>query len=173
MYKNIYVDADTAAKFGNTILINSKGVEFTSEQISEHNKLHKLCTMSFRDVNGNAYIIVHGISFEIDSNNYGYLNYEGNPKSASFVYEKLIESGFLKDNETLNVICCHGKTVKEYNNKMARRGEVKSHPINFVNDTAAIAYVTAVKLKNGNVRLAIGTMENILERVLYKIKAFS
>lgn len=170
MFMNIYVSEEEARKFGDAILVNGKGINFSEEKIAKQIEAHKNVTKCFRDIEGNAYVIMHGIEFNIDNNAYGYVMYNGEAKSASYVYEELVKNGFITDGEKLNIICCHGAGVKDYNNKLIASGEKDSHPIAFVNDTHDIVYCTATKMmKSGLVRMSIGTQRTLAEKLTYKL----
>lgn len=170
MFMNIYVTEKEARKFGDAILVNGKGINFSEEQIEKHMEAHENVTKCFRDIEGNAYVIMHGIEFDIDGNTYGYVLYHGETKTASYVYEKLVKDGFIKDGEKLNIICCHGAGIKDYNNKLIANREKDNHPIEFVNDTHDKVYCTATKMKKtGLIRMSLGTQRTFIEKLIYKI----
>lgn len=172
MFKNIYVSKETAKTFGDAILVGEKGIKFSPERIANHEKEHAVVTKYFRDINGNAYIILHGLEFDINGETYGYLLFNDEPKTASWVYEELARIGWLKEDETLNIICCHGAGVREHNDNLIKKGENKTHPINFVNDSHDLIYCTANKMKTGKIRMSLGTKNNIKEKILYNIRSF-
>lgn len=171
MLKNIYM---TLEEGKNLCLIlggrNKFGhVNMTKE---EQKKAHMNHTDCFRDMSGNAYVTLHGGEEVIDGKIYGFLNFRGDSYTyPETVYKNLIEEGFIKDGETLHIICCFGAGVRECSERRVKNGFAEAKPIIYENDTHTTCYSSACVLSNGTVRYTIGTMNNIIEKIAYKITA--
>lgn len=61
----------------------------------------------FRDANGVAHIIIHGIKTPLLGTCLGL-----NLKSPKSIYKSLLKEGFIKNGEKLVIVCCYGKGVK-------------------------------------------------------------
>lgn len=121
----------------------------------------------FRDINGRAYLLMHGSED-------GYLSFHGYAVDPFSVYRLLCKENRIKKGETLNIICCHGKKVYERAMRMSKDektnyGELSKYSFSFVNTTEYEATISKLVLNNGNVRLTVETRENKIVSKLYRI----
>ena len=114
---------------------------------------------TFRDKDGNAYILLHGGHVKVDGHETGIIWYNKEPLIPDLVYEKVLETGFIKDGETLNVICCYGWYQ-----------QAKYHPMNFINNTKKGVATRTIVNNNGGVTLVIYTHDTVFERIAAELK---
>jgi hypothetical protein len=125
--------------------------------------------VNFRDINGRAYLLMHGSED-------GYLSFYGCAVDPFSMYRLCVQEGHIKKGEHLNIICCHGKRVYERAMAMSEDertcyGEFNQYrySFSFVNTTEFEATISKIVLNNGNVRLTVETHENKLSNKLYRL----
>lgn len=114
---------------------------------------------TFRDVNGKAYVQLHGGHTTVDGRDVGILWFNKEFTIPDLVYDNLVESGFIEDGETLNVICCYGGYQQS-----------KYHPMNFINYTKKCAATRTIVNNNGGVTLVVYTHDTVFERIAAELK---
>jgi hypothetical protein len=165
MLKQIYVSLDEAMKLPSAIKAKGGNIKKRIND-EEFNKIFVV----FRDLEGQQYLLAHG------SSEGKLLSDKGIRYSAKEAYEILCDRGLIEEGSDINIICCHGLKVKEFQDKIDKEYPnaftgYKFGKINFINNTSAPCTMINTQLNNGPVRLTVSTVRNIFEIVKLLIRA--
>lgn len=153
----------------NNITVNKEGSVMWNrmtkkEQIAAQRMIDEVTSdrvEMFHDINGEAYLICHGGHIIVDGAEIGFLWYNKQVMISDLVYDDLVEKGFIKQGQQLNVICCYGRYQKSCRN------------INFINNTKkGVASRCAIN-KKGNAVLVVYTHDTLLEKLAAALKVES
>jgi hypothetical protein len=173
MLKNIILSETEATNLcliieGNTSEFNKMSNEEKTTAINNQREAHEHHVDCFRDISGNAYVVMHGGEYYYDGKIYGEVDYHGKSMYVDKAYDIFVESGFIKDGETLHLICCFGAGVKECQERRVAGGYARPKPIVYENDTHTECWSRACRLRGGTVRYTIGTRNTLIEKIKYK-----
>ena len=175
MLKNIIIDKTWASNLTLIIGNDKKYLSMNEKEIlaakKEQQEAHKHHVDCFRDVEGNAYVCLHGgFIQESDGKIIGFLDFRGDEFTrVEDVYDNLVKESFISKGEKLNIICCYGKAIGIDFRRRIDEGKTSSRSIHIVNNTMYECWSSASFIANGNIRYTVGTRESKRERFLYEI----
>jgi hypothetical protein len=174
MLKNILLSETESTNL--CLIIEGKTSEFNKMNddektlaINKMNEAHKHHVDCFRDINGDAYVVMHGREYFYDGKIYGEVDYYGKGMYVDKVYDLIVESGFLKDGETLHLICCFGAGIRQCQERRVAGGYANPKPIVYENNTHSECWSKVCRLRGGTVRYTIGTKNTLIEKIKYTL----
>lgn len=121
------------------------------DKVEENEKDHENIFYVFTDNNGDKYLVAHGKSGFIMTDH-------GLAYTAKEAYNRCIYKGFIEEGEHLNIICCYGGMIENYDNN-----------ITIINQDKAVCWINRTRLNNGSGRLVCFTKTNLVDRIKARI----